>query len=482
MPDAGCIQFCVFLCIPQSMTSLEAFGNPENRFPLIKSTKVYSVPSSLLRIIMAVAIGFVTMAADSMQPSTTVVIGAGVIGICSALWLQSAGRKVVVIDPNEPGTGASHGNAGCFNGSSVVPMSMPGLWTSVPRWLLDPLGPLSIRTAYLPTLFPWLWRFLRAGRRDEVRKQAAALRTVLGPSLPYLKQLSAMAGADDLIREQGHLYVYRSEKSLDGDRFGWELRSDSGIAFDLLDRRQLHDFDPGLSESYQHGVLIRENGHTVNPGGLVRRLAEHFVRQGGVIHRGKASGFRMDSHRLLAVETDNGDVAADSAVIAAGAHSNALLKLLGDWVPLETERGYHVMIADPEAQPRVPTCDASGKFVVTPMQEGLRLAGTVELAGLERAPDWKRARLLVKLGQQMLPGLPKQVAEERLVLWMGHRPSLPDSLPVIDRSSRCPDIVYAFGHGHVGMTGGPVTGHLVADLILGRTPKVDVEPFSRKRF
>ena len=156
--------------------------------------------------------------------------------------------------------------------------------------------------------------------------------------------------------------------------------------------------------------------------------------------------------------------------------------MLGDWVPLETERGYHVMISDPESQPRVPTCDASSKFITTPMKHGLRLAGTVELAGLEQGPDWNRARALVKLGQKMLPGLPACVAEERLALWMGHRPSLPDSLPVIDRASRFPDIVYAFGHGHVGMTAAPMTGHVVADLILGRTPKIDLAPFRHSRF
>lgn len=417
-----------------------------------------------------------------MHPKTTAVIGAGVIGISSALWLQKAGQRVVVIDPNEPGSGASHGNAGCFNGSSVVPMSMPGMWTNVPRWLFDPLGPLSIRMAYMPTLFPWLWRFLKAGRRDEVRKQATALRTLLGPSLHYLKQLSAMADAGDLIREQGHLYVYRSDKSLAGDGFGWQLRSDSGVALDWLDRQQLHDFDPNLSPAYQHGVLIRENGHTINPGGLVRRLAEHFVRQGGVVHRGKATGFKLDERALRAIETDTGVVEVDAAVVAAGAHSNALLKLLGDRVPLETERGYHVMIRAPEAEPRVPTCDATGKFVATPMQEGLRLAGTVELAGLEREPDWKRARSLIQLGRQMLPALPRHIGEDRLLLWMGHRPSLPDSLPVIDRATRCRDIVYAFGHGHVGMTGAPLTGHLVADLILGREPTIDLHPFRRNRF
>jgi len=417
-----------------------------------------------------------------MGDSRTAVIGAGIVGISSALWLQEAGHKVVLIDPNEPGSGASHGNAGCFNGSSIVPMSMPGMWSSVPRWLLDPLGPLSIRIAYLPSLMPWLWRFLRAGRIDEVRKQAQAMRALLAPSVRYIDYLSTLAGARDLIHEQGHLYIYRSDQSLARDRLGWQLRSDSGVKLEWLVQDKLREFDPNLSTNYRHGILIRENGHTSNPGVLVQRLAQHFFRRGGVLHVGSATAFRLQDDRLAGVETDQGFVEADSAVVSSGAHSGTLVRMLGDWVPLETERGYHVMIANPEAQPRVPTTDATGKFVATPMQGGLRLAGTVEFGGLAAAPDWRRSRMLIELGRQMLPGLPAKVDEERLVLWMGHRPSLPDSLPVIDRSSRCRDVVYAFGHGHVGMTGAPCTGKVVADLILGREPEIDIKPFSHRRF
>mgnify|MGYP000930689803 CR=1 FL=1 len=416
-----------------------------------------------------------------MEPCVTV-IGAGMVGISSALWLQMEGCKVVVVDQNEPGTGASYGNAGCFNGSSVVPMSMPGMWTNVPRWLLDPLGPLSIRLAYMPIFSPWLWRFLRAGRPDQVRKQAVALRALLCSSLSYMKQLSAVANANELLRSQGHLYVYRSERSFTADSSSWQLRRDAGVHLELLDQRQLRDFDPTLSPAYQRGILISENGHTTNPGALVKRLAEHFIRRGGIIRRGKVTSFQFDERRLIAVETDHGLIRTDAAVVAAGAHSNILLKLLGDWVPLETERGYHVMVARPEVIPRIPTCDADGKVVATPMEGGLRLAGTVEFAGLDRAPNWQRAKALLSLGQQMFPELPKNISEKRLTYWMGHRPSLPDSLPIIDRSSRCRNVVYAFGHGHVGMTGAPLTGRLVADLILNREPEIDIKLFARSRF
>jgi D-amino-acid dehydrogenase len=230
------------------------------------------------------------------------------------------------------------------------------------------------------------------------------------------------------------------------------------------------------------GVLVRENGHTSNPLKLVERLVEHFARSGGELVRARARGFRLEGGRLAAIQTDTGDLPADAAVVCAGAHSKPLAAALGDRVPLETERGYHLMIRDPEAMPRIPTADADGKFVATPMETGLRFAGTVELAGLQAPPDWRRAYILLEQGRKMLPGLAASHPEERLSVWMGHRPSLPDSLPVIGTSSATPDVIYAFGHGHVGMTSAPMTGKVVADIVTGRPPAIDIAPFSPRRF
>ena len=229
-------------------------------------------------------------------------------------------------------------------------------------------------------------------------------------------------------------------------------------------------------------MLVRENGHTSNPLKLVERLLQHFLRSGGEIVRAQAHGFRLDGRRLAAIQTDTGDLPADAAVICAGAHSKPLAAALGDRVPLETERGYHLMIRDPESMPRIPTADADGKFVATPMDTGLRFAGTVELAGLAAPPDWRRARILLTQGRKMLPGLALSHPEERISVWMGHRPSLPDSLPVLGPSSATPDVVYAFGHGHVGMTAAPMTGKVVADLVAGRPPSIDIASFAAGRF
>jgi len=410
------------------------------------------------------------------------VIGAGMVGVCAASWLQRDGHSVFLVEAGEPGHGASFGNAGCLNGSSVTPVSMPGVIRNVPRWLLDPLGPLSLRWTYLPAIAPWLVRFVRSGTPDKVRAQARALRPLVGPTLEALKPLVAAARVEDLVHRLGHLYVYRSAESLEKDRLAWQLRRENGVEIDEFDADELRQLEPALSRDYVRGVLVRENGHTSNPLGLVERLLGHFVRSGGELVRARANGFRLDGRRLAAIQTDSGDLPADAAVVCAGAYSKPLAAALGDRVPLETERGYHLMISDPERMPRIPTADADGKFVATPMDTGLRFAGTVELAGLAAPPDWRRARILLAQGRKMLPGLAASHPEERISMWMGHRPSLPDSLPVLGPSRASPDVFYAFGHGHVGMTAAPMTGKIVAELVDGRSPAIDISPFAAGRF
>jgi glycine/D-amino acid oxidase-like deaminating enzyme len=410
------------------------------------------------------------------------VIGAGIVGVIAASTLQRDGHSVFLIDPAEPGHGASFGNAGCLNGSSVVPVALPGMIRNLPRWLFDPLGPLALRWTYLPAAAPWLIRFLRSASPQKVRAAARALRPLVGPCLETLLPLAAAAAAEDLVHRRGHLTVYRSARALQGDRFAWELRRENGVEIDELGSEELRQLEPALSRDYQCAVLVRENGHTSDPQGLVARLSAAFCSAGGALVRVRASGFRLSGNRLAAILTDAGECSADAAVLCAGAYSRPLALSLGDAVPLESERGYHLMIRDPEANLRMPIAEAERKFVATPMEGGLRFAGTVELAGLAAPPDWRRARILLEEGRRMLPGLAAHPQEERISVWMGHRPSLPDSLPVLGPSRASPDIVYAFGHGHVGMTAAPMTGRVVADLIAGRPPAIDITPFSAARF
>lgn len=410
------------------------------------------------------------------------VIGAGMVGVCTAIWLQRDGHHVFLVEPGNPGEGASFGNAGCFNGSSVTPVAMPGVIQNVPKWLRDPLGPLALRWSYLPNILPYLVRFVRASAPEKVHAQARALRPLVGPTVPLVRELARDAGAEALIHQRGHLYVYRSETSLAKDGLAWQLRRENGVEVDEFGADELRQLEPSLSRDYIRGLLVRENGHTSNPLGLVTALVEQFRRGGGEIVRSRALGFQLEGRRLVAIQTDTGILRVDAAVVCAGAHSKPLAAALGDRVPLETERGYHLMIRDPEVMPGIPTADADGKFVAVPMDTGLRFAGTVELAGLDAAPNWQRARILLEQGRKMLPALAREHAEERVSVWMGHRPSLPDSLPVIGPSRASPDVLYAFGHGHVGMTAAPMTGRIVADLVAGRPAPIDIAPFAVSRF
>lgn len=413
------------------------------------------------------------------RPKRVVVIGAGIVGLAAARWLQRDGHQVTLLDPAPPGTGASFGNAGCLSPSSIVPLSGPGLLRQVPGWLRDPSGPLKLRWRHLPRAAPWLLRFVRAGHPDRADRLAAALHTLLAPVHDTVETLLPGAGASGLVRRDGSLIVYRTAEGWRGGQRSWSVRRDNGIAWQELEPEALRALDPALAPGLYRGVLLPGNGHVLDPHGLVARLAADFADAGGVLLRTQATGFTFEETRLRAVGTPDGPVPADAAVLAAGAQSRRLAGLLGDRVPLESERGYHLMLDAVDAMPRYPTLHAEDRFVATPLAAGLRLTGTVELAGLAAPPDWRRAHALLPLARRLYPGL---ATARGGAVWMGHRPSTPDSLPVIGRSRRSPDVVHGFGHGHLGLTGGPFTGRLVAELVAGRPSAIDLAPFSPGRF
>lgn len=419
---------------------------------------------------------------SSAGRSPVVVIGAGIVGVCTAASLQSDGRDVVLIDPAEPGMGASFGNGACLFPSSIVPMSMPGTASAVPRYLLDPEGPLSIRMRYLPRLAPWLLRFARAGTAERAEAAARALRSLLRDVQDGYAPLVKQARAEDLLHRRGYLTVYESDAAYQADTLGNALRGRNGIAVEDVSAARIREMEPGLAPIYARGRFIREAGHTTNPHRLVQRLCEMIVRKGGRIVGEAVTGFEDNGSVVTGVRTQNGLHPASHVVLAAGAWSKPLAAQLGDSVPLDTERGYHAMIAQPERAPSLPVMSGEGKFIAISLETGIRFAGQVELASLDAPPNWNRARILLRLGLRMFPGLGENGLEARQSLWMGHRPSLPDSLPVIGASSRFPNAIYAFGHGHVGMCAGPGTGRIVTDLLAGRAPHIDIAPFSPRRF
>lgn len=419
---------------------------------------------------------------SSAARSPVVVIGAGIVGVCTAASLQSDGREVVLIDPAEPGMGASFGNGACLFPSSILPMSMPGTASAVPRYLLDPEGPLSIRMRYLPRLAPWLLRFARAGTAGRAEAAARALRSLLRDVQDGYALLVKQARAEDLLHRRGYLTVYESDAAYQADARGNALRGRNGIAVEEVSAARIREMEPELAPIYARGRFIREAGHTTNPYRLVQRLCEMIVRKGGRIVGEAVTGFEDNGGAVTAVRTGAGRHPASAVVLAAGAWSKPLAAQLGDSVPLDTERGYHAMIAQPERAPSLPVMSGEGKFIAISLETGIRFAGQVELASLDAPPNWNRARILLRLGLRMFPGLGENGLEARQSLWMGHRPSLPDSLPVIGASSGFPNAIYAFGHGHVGMCAGPGTGRIVTDLLAGRAPHIDIAPFSPRRF
>lgn len=413
------------------------------------------------------------------------IIGAGIVGVTTAITLRQAGFAVCLIEPGEPGgeQAASYGNAGWFSPASVVPMSMPGLWRKVPAMLRDPLGPLTIRWTALPRLLPWLLRFLYAGATvRRVEATARALRPLIEPGPELQAELAAAAGVPDFVRRDGALYAYPTRADFEAEGLAWHLRRNNGVAWTELEGEALRHAVPALSPRYAFGALVGATGHCRDPGGYVRALADYAEGLGVTRKQAWASRFDLRQGRLTAVVTDGGTVPADRAVICAGIHSKRLARAAGDKVSLESERGYHVVLSEPEAVPAMPVQTSDSRIGTTPMEAGLRGAGQVELCSVDNPPDWRRAGIVEAHLKRCCPELADSVPESRVKRWMGHRPSTPDGLPVIGLSSASADIVHAYGHGHVGMASAPMTARIVRDLLLGAPPVCPLAPYSPHRF
>ena len=417
--------------------------------------------------------------------SRVAVIGAGIVGVAAAIELLRDGHSVTIIEPGQPGgeQAASYGNGTLLNPSSVVPMSAPGLWKKVPGYLTDPLGPLTIRWSALPRLLPWLRRFLQAGSTAaKVAATGRALRPLLADAPALHRKLAEEAGVGELISRQGVLFAFPDRAAFEAEALSWSVRRDNRTKWLELDEDELRQREPALDRHYTFAVLVEENGQCRDPGAYAAALARHAAACGARHLQASATGLRIEAGRLRAVNTSAGEIACDKAVIAAGAWSKTLAREAGDRVVLESERGYHAVIADPGIEPRYPLMPSDGKMACVMTPAGLRLAGQVELAGLQAAPNWRRAEVLLAFARKVYPGLPKDLPVERVKLWMGHRPSTPDGLPVLGPASGCADVVHAFGHGHVGLTAAAMTGRVVADLMAGRSPPFDLAPYAPSRF
>ena len=407
------------------------------------------------------------------------VIGTGIVGACSAAWLQRDGHKVTFIDPRDPGEACSFGNAGSMSPSACLPVGMPGMWKKAPAWLLDPLGPLTIRWWYLPIVAPWLASFVGYSSRAEVVRIATALRGLLAPIFEAYAPLLERAGANDLVRRSGCLYVYSSRETARQWQWGMNLRRSLGVDLRDVEEDELVALEPDLRGQFRFGLLAPENGSTLDPSKLVKAIHAQCVRDGAASVKGSATGFVRTKYRVSEVKLGNGQtLPCDGVVIAGGAWSASLAAELGTRIPLETQRGYHVTVASSNLGLRHTIMALEHNLMINSMAMGLRLAGSMEFAGLKAAPNYARAGVLLAKGRELFPHLDASRTSE----WMGHRPCLPDSLPVIGPSPGTENAWFAFGHGHVGMCGAATTGREIAHLVAGRATQVDLKPFQAGRF
>ncbi|WP_419901209.1 NAD(P)/FAD-dependent oxidoreductase [Kiloniella sp.] len=407
------------------------------------------------------------------------IIGSGIIGLCSGNYLLKDGHDVTIIERDPLGDGASCGNAGAIAATEIVPFALPGLWKDVPRWLLDPLGPLSLRMSYLPQFFPWLYLFLKSSNQKKVEKSTKAMAAFVQNAFEDYKPLLGNAGIQGLLKKEGSLVIYKSEKGRSKDNYFWDLSKRYGVEFNLLNREEILDREPALGERAHCGMHLPNWGHFANPADLVKGLAKEFRNNGGTHLTDEVEAIEYKDNKPKAARTKGGQALEfDHLVVAAGAWSTRLSKKLGDNFVLDTERGYNTTLPTPGVELSNMVQFAEDKFVATPMNIGLRIGGAVEFAGIDAEPNYSRCETLLTLANGYLPGLNSDGGTK----WMGRRPSTPDSVPVISPSRHHDNVHYAFGHGHLGITGGAVTGRAVSDLIAKRPTAFDLTAFNINRF
>lgn len=406
-----------------------------------------------------------------------IVAGAGIVGVSTAIWLQRAGHRVTLVDRAGPGAGTSHGNGGVLAAGGVVPVTTPGLARRAPGMLFGRDQPLFLRWSYLLRLLPFLTRYLRHATDAHVRRYAAAMGALLHDSADQHAALCAGTGAEKYLGREDYCFGYATRAAFDADAYGWGVRREAGVRFEVLDGAAYAAADPIWGDAFGCVVRCPDHGRISDPGAYVRALADHFVAQGGTLHLTEITDIDVVEGDVTALHTPDGPLTADRIIFALGPWSRPIAHKLGVKVPFESERGYHIELLNPSAMPMNPIMVAAQKFVVTPMEGRIRAAGVIEFGGLDAPPSRAPFDLLRRQLRALLP----DVTHDGIKEWMGHRPAPADSLPLIGANTGAGRSYSAFGHQHVGLTGGPKTGRIVADLISGRSPNIDLAPFDPQK-
>lgn len=415
---------------------------------------------------------------DKTASGEIVIVGAGIVGLATAFQLLAEGHRVRLVERGGVAEGASYGNAGALAFSDILPLASPGMLRKAPKWLLDPLGPLSIPPRYLPQITPWLIRFWRASLPDRYQASIAAQGNLMRFAATATQALVTQAGLAEHLRSDGNLQLYESEGELAASLPGWEARAREGIAFEHVRGEALAALQPGLSPRFTVGTFTPHWQTVSDPYHYALALFRMVMARGAGLVHGEVASLTADARGVQLRLADGKVLSAGRVVIAGGAWSRPLAKSLGDSIPLETERGYNTTLPPGAFDLRRQLTFGGHGFVVTPLSTGIRVGGAVELGGLKAPPNFKRSDAMLTKAARFLPGLRTEGGRQ----WMGFRPSLPDSLPVIGPATASARVLYAFGHGHLGLTQSAATGRLIADLVAGRRPSIPLEPFRPDRF
>ncbi|WP_342620947.1 FAD-binding oxidoreductase [Rhodoferax sp. GW822-FHT02A01] len=404
------------------------------------------------------------------------VIGAGFVGLSSAYWLMRDGHQVTLYDPVGAAGGASFGNAGTFANYACIPVNNPTVFRDLPRYLFSPSSPLRLRWGYLPQLMPWLLGFLRSSTTQRYTRSATALAQLLGRAQSGYTDMVAQAGLDGFICPRECLYLYSSAANFEASRPTLELRSALGVKTRILQKAEVRTLEPSLQPLFERGALFEGSWHLSDPSAFLHTLQSWLLDKGLQVRATQVQSLKPLPDNVI-LGTADGEIQHDHVALCAGAHSGPLAAQCGDKVPLEAERGYHLMYPGTSHLISRPVGWAERGFYMTPMKQGIRVAGAVELAGLGPAKHPGLLDLLHFSSQRALPQLGSPTAP-----WLGFRPTLPDGLPVLGRSSASARVIYAFGHQHIGLTLGGLSGMVVADQIAARESVLDLKPFAATRF
>ncbi len=407
-----------------------------------------------------------------------IVAGAGIVGVACAIWLQRSGHSVTLVDRSGPATGTSHGNAGVLAAGAVIPVTTPSLFKAAPGMLMRRNSPLFLRWSYLPKLLPFLATYMKHANDAHVNLYGTAMSSLLHDTYDQHLALSKGTPAARFVSDEDYCFGYKANSDFLADSYGWRKRDAAGVKYEVVTGSEYAQDDPVFGNAFETIVRCKNHGRISDPGAYVRALTDHFVAQGGALQIATINDLEMDGNSISALLTDGGRLSADKIVFALGPWSKKIAHKLGIKVPFESERGYHIELINPSHMPENPMMVASGKFVLTPMEGRLRAAGVIEFGGLDADPSKGPIDLLKREIKTLLP----DVTYDSIVEWMGHRPAPADSLPLIGANDAKGSSYSAFGHQHVGLTGGAKTGRLIADLINGKNPNIDLAPFDPRKY